>query len=421
MILANGAVYDTAKQQALLDALPGALTRTLSGPPLPQGTVVEALDRAASLLEAGAYAELLPDVQLQGAVSLAARMLHREAVTYRLQTELPPLDAQVLPEGFTPHRRVYRPLGVLLHIAAGNMDVLPAYSVMEGLLTGNINLLKLPQADTGLTIRFFEAFLELAPELRDYIYVFDTPSTDLPAMQHLISVSDGIAVWGSDAAVSAVRQLAPPGCRLIEWGHKLGFCYISGYEDRTLELSQLAAHIAATQQLLCSSCQVIYLDTQDMVEVYDFCKAFLPVLDAACAGIRQSPGAAAQSTLRRYTAFLEHTMAPEREEPSVYRGRCSSLTACEDASLTLSGLYGNCLVKRLPSKDIVPVLRQTSRYLQTAGLICEASRRRALTESLLQSGVTRVMHAGDMSDTYLGEAHDGEYALRRYVRICDIS
>ena len=43
-----------------------------------------------------------------------------------------------------------RPLGVLLHIAAGNADGLPAFSVAEGLATGNINILKLPQADNGL-------------------------------------------------------------------------------------------------------------------------------------------------------------------------------------------------------------------------------------------------------------------------------
>lgn len=422
MILANGKLYETSQQQMLLDALPERLTATLAAAPPEQETVVTALDRAAAMLEDGAFTALLQGTPLADSAALAAGMLHREAITYRLRAELPPLMEQAPPSGFRSHRSVYRPLGVLMHIAAGNMDALPAYSVMEGLLTGNINLLKLPGADTGLTIRFFEEFLKIAPELRDYIYVWDTPSTDLPAMQQLAAVSDGIAVWGSDAAVQAVRRLAPPGCRLIEWGHRLSFCYISGYTDRTRELTALAAHIAKTQQLLCSSCQVIYLDTEDMEAIYDFCEQFLPLLDAACrAGAPRMPGSAAQATLRRYTATLERAMDPHRAHSRVWQGQYGSLTACEDAQLALSPLYGNCLVKRLPSCDIVHTLRQSAGYLQTAGLICEAGRRAALTEQLLRCGITRVMHAGDMSDTYLGEAHDGEYALRRYVRICDIS
>lgn len=45
------------------------------------------------------------------------------------------------------------PLGVLFHIAAGNAEALPAYSVAEGLLMGNVNLLKLPAAGTDGVIR----------------------------------------------------------------------------------------------------------------------------------------------------------------------------------------------------------------------------------------------------------------------------
>ena len=42
------------------------------------------------------------------------------------------------------------------------------------------------------------------------------------------------------------RSLAPPGVKLIEWGHKLGFCYISDYANHTDEVSALARHIAVS-------------------------------------------------------------------------------------------------------------------------------------------------------------------------------
>lgn len=35
---------------------------------------------------------------------------------------------------------------------------------------------------------------------------------------------------------------------------------------------------------------------------------------------------------------------------------------------------------------------------------------------LASGGVARITRAGTMSSPFAGEAHDGEYALRRYVR-----
>ena len=75
------------------------------------------------------------------------------------------------------------------------------------------------------------------------------------------------------------------------------------------------------------------------------------------------------------------------------------------------------LVKKLPQSRLIPTLRQTKYYLQTAGLICQEKDRAELTEALCRSGVTRVTRAADMSVYFYGEAHDGEYPLRRYTRI----
>ena len=130
------------------------------------------------------------DISPDGAVrykELAAVMLSREYIEYKLSTELG--------EGFfTPYRTKpphnqksicvrAMPLGTLLHITAGNIDGLPAFSLAEGLLTGNINIVKLPQADNGLTLMLITSLLEIEPALSDFIYVFDTPSADLAALK----------------------------------------------------------------------------------------------------------------------------------------------------------------------------------------------------------------------------------------------
>ena len=69
---------------------------------------------------------------------------------------------------------------------------------------------------------------------------------------------------------------------------------------------------------------------------------------------------------------------------------------------------------------LLPTLRRAKGTLQTAGLICLPDRRAALTDLLARAGVTRIMRAGHMSITFCGEAHDGEYPLRRYMRVVNI-
>ncbi len=362
----------------------------------------------------GEFSGVLGDDYLEAQVQYAASMLSRYALELKVRTELGIDWEQPYRTGELITRTV--PLGILLHIAAGNMDALPAWSVIEGLLTGNINILKLPQADAGLTIHFFQQLIDEAPELRDFIYIFDTPSTDIAGMQTMASFADGISVWGGDAAVTALRNLAPVGCKLIEWGHRLGFCYIAG-DPMERSLMALASHIMETKGLLCSSCQVIYLDTEEFGDVLQFCKRFLPILESAAGKYPQNDiGTAAQLTLRRYVQELEAVIGDEMPDANHFSGNGCSLTACTDSALELSELYGNVLVKPLPRQNLTQTLRQSGGYLQTAGLISPTADKTYLTDLLVRCGVNRVLDPGDMSRTFSGEAHDGEYPLRRYVR-----
>lgn len=424
MILAGGILYQTEQQQAVLEGLEAGINRTLLGSRLQPATVIAALDTLGQRVEAGVYDALLRELPIEHAEKQAKQvreLLRRENLEYKLFTELPESFLKTTetapPLGGTRIVNRPMPLGVLFHIAAGNVDGLPVYSVVEGLLTGNINLLKLPQADQGFSLRLVQELIEIEPALSDYIYVFDTPSEDLAGMQKLAGFADGIIVWGGDAAVQAVRRMAPAGVKLMEWGHRLSFAYVAGYEEETAELSALADHLMATKGLLCSSCQTIFVDTESMDVLYLFCNTFLPYLEQAAkrhpAG---SIGTAAEITLKRYNDRLE-ALLNGRESRPIFRGEGCSLTAALDSELELSELFGHLSVKRLPRRELMNTLRRKKGYLQTAGLLCRAGEREELTLQLLRCGVNRVTRAGSMSDPFLGEAHDGEYPLLRYLRM----
>lgn len=423
MIIGKGKIYPSERQDEILAEAERHINETLAAKTLSAETVIAAIDRLGREIGRGAFDDIINTLPVDDPAhykAIAAEMLSRGFLEYKLKTELGVVspDETSLPEnGIKAH---IMPLGVIFHIAAGNMDGLPAFSLAEGLLTGNINILKLPRADNGLSVEIISKLIEYEPALADFIYVFDTPSTDVHAMRKMAELADGIAVWGGNEAIAAVRALAPVGVKLIEWGHKLSFAYISGYSDKERELTALAAHIAATKGLLCSSCQVIYIDTECDGALEKFCAEFLPILEREV-GCRNSVsiGERANSALLRYTDMLEDILG-ETAIPRVYKGRECSLTIGTDSELELSDMLCNVLVKKLPRREIIPTLRRKKNYLQTAGLICTAPEREELTDILARSGVVRITTAGAMSEYFAGEAHDGEYPLRRYTRVVNI-
>ena len=425
MILYAGKTYDSTEQNRLLDELKGRITETLAKEPLDPGTVIDAIDKLRQDTLAGKFDDLLVNLPQDAVASYktqAAVLLSKDMLRLKMKTELGDTCEYETDgaEGFSRIKVKTMPLGVILHIAAGNMAFLPAYSLAEGLLTGNINILKLPSADDGLSLKLIMQLIEYEPQLKDYIYVFDTPSSDVFGMKKMAELSNGISVWGSDIAIDAVRKMAPTGVKLIEWGQKLGFCYISHPDldpDADEDLRALASHIAETKQLLCSSCQVIYINSDSEEEKKLFAQRFAPLLeDAVGRNKTDEIGVRARDTLVSYTARLKGMLGEEAVSSDVIRKRGCSVIISADSKLELSPMMCNVLVKSLPEDKMTKVLTESKNYLQTAGLICPDDERGRLTDALLKSGLIRVTKAGNMSAYFPGESHDGEYALSRYVR-----
>lgn len=429
MILFDGKTYESSEQDRLLTELEKKIPVILAKKQLSPEVVIEAVECLRNDLLKGKFDELLASFPADVVDTYKAQaevLLSKEHLHKKLETELGNTFEYTTGyiKGFNQIKVRKMPLGVLFHIAAGNMDFLPAYSLAEGLMTGNINILKLPSADNGLSLKLIMQLIEYRPELKDYIYVFDTSSSDIQGMRKMADLSNAVSVWGSDMAIEAVRGLAPTGVKIIEWGQKLGFCYITKLneaEDAGKELEGLAKHIAQTKQLLCSSCQVIYLDTSDMEELKAFGMRFLPILENAVNGNKtEEIGVRARDTLVSYTQRLKAYLGEEEKHDNVIRGKSCSVIISSDSNLELSPMMCNVLVKPLPRENIGKVLYAGRFHLQTAGLICPKEDREHLAELFTQCGLIRVTKATDMSAYFPGECHDGEYALSRYVRIVNV-
>lgn len=409
---------------------------------LEQGTihtemVIDACDRLSKKIDEQCFPALETAIQgNQEKVKLqleeAKLMLSRPWLEKKVQTELGSWGKEDIRTTQTQEssgrvitfREKRMPLGVLFHIGAGNMEGLPAYSVIEGLLAGNVNLVKTAEGDNGLTAAVLDLLIGEAPGLLDYIYVLNAPSEDLEAMTEIGMAADGIAVWGGDEAVKTVRNITPANVKLIEWGHKTSFCYVTESAWRDLregnsslkrEMEDLADHICLTNQLYCNSCQGVFLDTENKKDLVEFGHFFLKLLEER--RCREKDGLEEpEAAVRGSIAYRLKCLELERDK-KVLRGKGCSVTLCRDCNLEASFMFGNCWARMLPSRNIVGRLKPYKNYLHTAGLVCGDKERDIISEKLLRAGLVRVVKCGDMSAYWPGQAHDGEYPLMRYSRI----
>ena len=352
MIFAAGKLLPPEALPELLDGLEKRVERTLAGPPLEAETVISALDGLGRALESGELDPLLLQYAPPGTraeLEEVRWMLRRETLEARLGLELGALR---------PGARLPRPFGEVRAeppggavSRGGGQSARPApVQRRRGPLDRKSQLDKITPRGPGLSLAALKLLTDREPRLAPWLYALEASSRDTRTLERLAALADGVVTWGGDGAVAALRRLAPPGSKLIEWGHRLSFAYLADWTDREGELTALARHIVRTGGLLCSSCQVIFLDMEDPAEGARFCETFLPLLERAAQA--RSRDQAAQAALHTHTYRLERLA--EGGGGKAWFGTGCSLTWKEDRELELSPLRGNVLVKCLPRGSCCP-------------------------------------------------------------------
>lgn len=315
------------------------------------------------------------------------------------------------------------PIGLLVHIAPTNAVNVPFLSVIEGLLAGNVNFLKTGGSDSAFAPLCLEALIACDPSKRlaQYIYASRIPSSRQDLLKKILVQADGVAVWGGEAAVAGIREIAPPHARLIEWGHKISFAYVAteslGADDAAMDV--LARECCLLEQQACSSPQVVYAETSDRAELAAFARRLAAALGRVSASMpRLKPSLHERAEITRVVeiARLEGCLPGGTSDVLEAADGAWRILVEEKAGLRASPLFGTIWVKPLPRERIVPVLRPFRRFLQTAGLLCGRTSLGDLSSILFHAGVLRIMPAGNMLSGYMGEPHDSVYALQRYSR-----
>ncbi|MGB7605427.1 MAG: acyl-CoA reductase [Lutisporaceae bacterium] len=310
-----------------------------------------------------------------------------------------------------------QPLGIIMHIGAGNTLGLSAFSVIEGLLTGNINILKLPENESGLSSKLLMRLIQIEPRLKPYIYVLDVSSKNSEVINKLVGIANAVVVWGSDEAIKAIRQLAPPELPIIEWGHRLSFAYFTENENEEEAFAGLARDICLTDQLYCSSPQCVFYETDNTKELDNFADRLAKHIEATA---EKYTSAARPINIQAQITWIHELIKMEEilgeKRLIIDAEKQFSVMVDYNTELKASPLFRNIWVMPIKRKELLGMLRAHKGYLQTVGLSCNDKDSDELSRIFFAAGINRITTCGNMSVNYTGEPHDGIYALSRYVR-----
>jgi hypothetical protein len=228
----------------------------------------------------------------------------------------------------------------LVHIISGNTPHSAYQTLLNGILLGAHNRLKLP---SQALIDF-----QIPPALEPFVET----SRDLPA--HWIPEADALVVFGSDDTIRHFQQLCPLETPFVGHGHRLGIAII---DDPTSEAARLAARdISLFNQHGCLSLQTIFLKDPPAFGLL-LAEALIDFENENPRGLLSLSEAGAITNLREETRYL---IAQEPTSHALWESPGSTAWTIiyeDDSQITLSPGNRTVFLRPLPCNfDTIPHL-----------------------------------------------------------------
>ena len=419
----QGKIIDNKDLEERMAGLSDEISETL-GETLSTADVLDACEMLSQALRNNAYPELTEALRVDGVPNPQevllnlANFLTRPALEKKLLAELGTSDPFLIHRVSydEAHYETWSPMGVLVHITAGNSPVVAPMAAVEGLLSGNINIIKVASNMGAFSAQFLRILGRYA-NIGKFIYMLRISSQQTCIMQEVIDMADCVSAWGGEEAIKAIREMTPQGIPVVAWGHKISFAYITPDCINPQTVDDLVHSICRNEQQSCSSPQCALIDTDDPAEVRRFGKLLAEGLERVRATYPlQAPDMAQAAEITAVTQLYRTELCFEKGEVIEAEDYLYRILISDAPKFMPSPLYRTIWLSPLPHQKLVGTLRSMRQYLQTAGLACEMKDVNTLTQLLYRAGLTRVAPIRSMSASYTGEPHDGIFALPRFVK-----
>lgn len=366
MYLINGQLHDDCTLERALEQL---------YPDLPQ-RLARALDTATVLGAVATFAERLQDLHMTLPIDPEQRQslidfCQPDALRRKLERELGEQPGTLRRIDYRQSRfERWSPLGLVVHITPGNAPLLAFCAVIEGLLAGNVNWLRPSSSDQGVTAQLLHGLVQCDATGQIAAHVAVVPASTAQIGQ-LCQQANGVSAWGGESALRAIRQQLAPGCRWIDWGHRISFIYLTPAAVSPQALDAVADEVCRLDQQACSSPQWLLVDSDDESLLCSIGEGLAEAFERRARhwpALLPSIQEASEITTRMAIARLAHSFGGAIGQ--VWQAPEWRIIWTHDQQLGPSPLFRSLLLKPVPRARITEALLPWRNMLQSAGLIC---------------------------------------------------
>ncbi len=320
-----------------------------------------------------------------------------------------------------------QPLGILAHVSAGNVFVGGVDSLIQGIVTKNVNLMKMSTVDPIFPVLFAQSLKELdeAGDIADSLALLSWKGGDAEVEDILKQRCNGIVVYGGADTIRSYRNNLGLHCKIIEYGPKYSFVLADAETVRSRGLKETGRLIARDagmwEQSACSSPHVVYTDGLENAK--ELMAAIADGLEY-WAGVYPNGGLhddeAVEITKVRELAKAEKAMgvgdllaSPRLKWTVVLQKDVSFQTSCLNRTL---------IVKPVESMEqALSAVREMGEYIQTVALVADDDTALGWAGVLADIGADRIVEPGRMAVRKHGTPHDGTRGLAELVRWVSVS
>ena len=319
------------------------------------------------------------------------------------------------------------PIGIVTHVSAGNVFVGGVDSLIQGIATKNINIMKMSTVDPIFPVLF-------ARSLKDFDYtgvlhkamaLINWKGGTAEIEDIIKRKCDAIVVYGGADTIRAYRKNLGLHCKLIEYGPKYSFVMVDDKALHKKGIDKAAKLIARDaimwEQSACSSPHTIYVEGKENAK--ELLVAIGKAYDQWAVEIPQGEvyeDEAVEITKVRELAKVnkalgdgDYYFSTKNLSTIVYQSSTEFQISCHNRTLFLKAvdsLY-----------DVVKSVSSMGEYIQSVAILADDKKTKEISAKLASFGADRFVEIGRMAVRKHGTPHDGTRGLSELLRWVSLS
>jgi hypothetical protein len=307
----------------------------------------------------------------------------------------------------------------IAHIAAGNIPNPTWLSIVLGLLTRSAQFVKCATGASFLPRMFAHSLYDADPKLGACLEIAEWPGGSVELEDVLFSEADCVTVTGSDETIVALRGRIPANTRVLSYGQRVSFGYITAEVLGGFSVKKVIGHAAtdviAWDQLGCLSPHVLYVEHGGGLSAEQFAESLAEELaQRELVEPRGQLSTEEAATIASKRSFYK-VRAANSPDTRLWQSRDSTAWTVvyeADPRFQLSSLNRFIYVKAVTDlTDLLQGAESIRGKVSTVGLAAGEERAQELATQLARWGVARICPLGQMQNPPLTWHHDGRPGL----------